>query len=105
MLPIGAYEPRWMMQYQHMDPGEAYRAFGDLEARYLLPMHWGTFDLTDEPADLAPKVLVETVEREDGDPERIRVLAIGESFELPPAQDQAGPGATIDAGDDSPSSP
>ena len=55
LLPIGAYEPRWFMRFQHMDPPEAWRAFLDLGARFLLPMHWGTFDLTDEPVDLAPR--------------------------------------------------
>ena len=56
-LPIGAYEPRWFMRYQHVDPEEGYQAFLDLGARVMIPMHWGCFDLTDEPADLAPKVL------------------------------------------------
>ena len=83
LLPIGAYEPRWFMAHQHMDPAEAYRAFEDLGARYLLPMHWGTFDLTDEPIDLPPKVLREVVSSCEGDPDRVRVLAIGERFRIP----------------------
>jgi len=40
MLPIGAYEPRWFMQHQHMDPAEAYQAFLDLRAQHMLAMHW-----------------------------------------------------------------
>ena len=56
-LPIGAYEPRWFMAYPHMNPAEAHRAFLDLGARWMVPMHWGTFDLTDEPIDLPPRVL------------------------------------------------
>ena len=83
MLPIGAYEPRWFMGYQHMDPGDAYQAFEDLGARFLLPMHWGTFDLTDEPIDLPPKVLRDVVASRGGDPDRVRVLAIGERFPIP----------------------
>jgi N-acyl-phosphatidylethanolamine-hydrolysing phospholipase D len=83
MLPIGAYEPRWFMTYHHMDPAEAYQAFEDLGARFLLPMHWGTFDLTDEPVDLPPKVLREVVSSRGGDAERVRVLAIGERFRIP----------------------
>ncbi len=83
MLPIGAYEPRWFMGYQHMDPAGAYRAFQDLGARFMLPMHWGTFDLTDEPVDLAPHELAQVVEAQQGDPERIRTLAIGERWKLP----------------------
>jgi len=84
MLPIGAYEPRWVMKYQHMNPAEAYRAFLDLGAKHFLAMHWGTFDLTDEPMDLPPKVLLEEVGARGGDRDAIHVLAIGETFELTP---------------------
>ena len=82
MLPIGAYEPRWMMRYNHMDPTEAFLAFRDLGARQMLPMHWGTFDLTDEPADLPPQVLGEIVEAAGGVDGRVHVPAIGERVEL-----------------------
>jgi N-acyl-phosphatidylethanolamine-hydrolysing phospholipase D len=78
-LPIGAYEPRWFMRYQHVNPEEAWRAFRDLGARTMIPMHWGCFDLTDEPADLAPKVLAEILQREGADNrERVRTMAVGE---------------------------
>jgi L-ascorbate metabolism protein UlaG (beta-lactamase superfamily) len=50
MLPIGAYAPRWFMQNMHMDPEEALLAFQDLGARVMVPMHWGTFQLSREPA-------------------------------------------------------
>lgn len=49
MLPIGAYDPPWFMQPQHMGPEEAGRAFLELGAKNLVCMHWGTFKLTDEP--------------------------------------------------------
>jgi len=81
-LPIGAYEPRWFMRYQHMDPEEALRAFRDLGARHFFGMHWGTFDLTDEPVDLAPRALAEAVARSGEDPGPIHVLAVGERFPL-----------------------
>jgi N-acyl-phosphatidylethanolamine-hydrolysing phospholipase D len=83
MLPIGGYEPRWFMRYQHMDPADAYQAFLDLGARYMLPMHWGTFDLTDEPADLPPHVLAKVVAERGADAARVRTLAIGERWKLP----------------------
>jgi len=87
LLPIGAYEPRWFMKYQHLDPAEAYQAFLDLRAQTLLSMHWGTFDLTDEPLDLPPRVLDAVVARRGGDPARVHNLAIGERFELPRRSD------------------
>lgn len=49
MMPIGAYEPAWFMEHNHMNPEQACRAFLDVGARHLVPMHWGTFQLTDEP--------------------------------------------------------
>jgi N-acyl-phosphatidylethanolamine-hydrolysing phospholipase D len=81
-LPIGAYEPRWFMRYQHADPTEGYQAFLDLGARTMIPMHWGCFDLTDEPADLAPKVLARVLEEKGADRERVRILAVGERWRI-----------------------
>lgn len=52
MLPLGAYEPRWFMAEQHMDPEQALDTWQVMEARYALPMHYGTFDLSDEPLEL-----------------------------------------------------
>jgi N-acyl-phosphatidylethanolamine-hydrolysing phospholipase D len=87
LLPIGAYEPRWFMRYQHMNPDEAYQAFLALRARYMVAMHWGTFDLTDEPLDLPPKALTEAVRARGGEQNRVQVLAIGERWALPPRRD------------------
>ncbi|MCA1589323.1 MAG: MBL fold metallo-hydrolase [Acidobacteria bacterium] len=49
LIGIGAYEPRWFMEPNHNDPSDALRAFHDARARFLIPMHYGTFDLSDEP--------------------------------------------------------
>jgi N-acyl-phosphatidylethanolamine-hydrolysing phospholipase D len=87
LLPIGAYEPRWFMRDQHMNPEEAYRAFLDLGARYMVGIHWGTFDLTDEPLDLPPRALREAVAAAGGDGERVKLLAIGERWHLPESED------------------
>ncbi len=48
LLPIGAYEPRWLTAYQHMDPNEAVRAHLELAAAASLAVHFGTFELSDE---------------------------------------------------------
>jgi L-ascorbate metabolism protein UlaG (beta-lactamase superfamily) len=50
IIPIGAYKPAFMMEQSHLNPREAVQAFTDLGGRYLVPMHFGTFDLSDEPA-------------------------------------------------------
>lgn len=52
MAPIGSYEPRWFMKENHMSPEEALQAAKDVNARVFIPIHWGTFDLTDEPLGL-----------------------------------------------------
>ncbi len=51
LLPIGAYEPRWFMSDQHMNPDDAVRAHIDLGACRSVAMHFGCFRLTDEGID------------------------------------------------------
>ncbi|MCK6506096.1 MBL fold metallo-hydrolase [Myxococcota bacterium] len=78
VLPLGAYEPRWFMAEQHMAPEASVAALGALGARSLLGMHWGTFDLTDEPLDHgAFELLPAAVEAADLPGGRFHVLAHG----------------------------
>ena len=55
ILPIGAYEPRWFMKDQHMNPSDAVKALADCGAQQALAHHHGTFQLTDEAID-APAI-------------------------------------------------
>jgi L-ascorbate metabolism protein UlaG (beta-lactamase superfamily) len=82
MLPIGAYDPRWFMQPVHVDPEEALQAFEDLGARTFVAMHWGTFKQADEPLDEPPVRLEAERVRRSIPPERVKVLAIGESLDV-----------------------
>lgn len=50
-VPIGAYRPEYIMKHNHTDPAEALRAGSDLRAKTLIPIHYGTFRLSDEPLD------------------------------------------------------
>jgi L-ascorbate metabolism protein UlaG (beta-lactamase superfamily) len=84
MLPIGAYDPRWFMRAQHMNPEDAVQAFQDLGARRFFAMHWGTFKLTDEPMD-EPPGFTRRVWAERGLPqEQLLIPAIGETTYLTP---------------------
>ena len=56
LLPIGAYHPE-SFRHVHMGPDEAVRAFKDLRARQLVPMHYGTFKLSFEEMDEPPRWL------------------------------------------------
>ena len=50
LMPIGAYKPAFMMAKSHVNPHEAAKAVNVLRAGHVVPMHYGTFDLSDEPA-------------------------------------------------------
>jgi L-ascorbate metabolism protein UlaG (beta-lactamase superfamily) len=79
MLPIGAYDPPWFMQPQHMGPEEAVRAFDLLGARTLVAMHWGTYKLTDEPVGEPPERLLAAWGERDRPRRRLWILDIGET--------------------------
>ena len=70
MLPVGAYEPRWFMRPQHMNPEEALQTFDDLGAARFVGMHWGTFDLTDEPLRQGAERLQKLVAEQGRDADR-----------------------------------
>lgn len=88
MLPIGGYEPAWFMEHYHLNPEQAGTAFLELAARRLVPMHWGTIQLTDEP-------LCEPIDRmrswwhENGpnSPRQLEVLDVGASLRFGDSHD------------------
>jgi N-acyl-phosphatidylethanolamine-hydrolysing phospholipase D len=82
MLPIGAYDPPWFMQPQHMGPEEAGRAWEILGARNLVAMHWGTFRLTDEPMGEPPERARAWWAERGHATDRLWVLDLGETRAL-----------------------
>ncbi|MGI9175449.1 MAG: MBL fold metallo-hydrolase [Rhodothermales bacterium] len=81
LFPIGAYRPRWFMRPVHMDPEEAVQAFQDVGAEHFIPIHWGTFDLADEPIQ-EPAERVRIRAHEQGLEEELHMLDIGTAFTL-----------------------
>jgi L-ascorbate metabolism protein UlaG (beta-lactamase superfamily) len=82
ILPIGAYEPRWFMRDQHMNPAESVQALIDCGAELALAHHHGTFQLTDEAID-APLIALDGALKAAGiSPERFRALLPGQVWQL-----------------------
>lgn len=78
-VPIGAYDPPSIMRFVHTNPEEALRAGRDLRAHRVVAMHWGTFDLTDEPLDEPPRRFRAAAARYGYDADTAWVLDIGET--------------------------
>jgi len=81
-VPIGAYEPSAMMRPAHVDPEEAVQAAVDLKARRALAMHYGTFDLSDEPLDEPPRRFLAAAGEQPLGEAAAWVLRIGETREF-----------------------
>lgn len=77
LLPIGAYSPPAFRRV-HMNPEDALQAFVDLRARYLVPIHWGTFVVSYEPIDEPPQWLRRLASRRALS-DRVVVLQHGET--------------------------
>src|SRR5262249_41536281 len=80
LLPIGAYEPPWVLQVVHMNPDEAVRAHIDVEAERSVGMHFGTFPLTAEGIDDPIRELEKACRARGVPPDRFRAPAFGESI-------------------------
>lgn len=96
MLGVGAYKPSFMMSESHTSPDEAVQIFNEMSAvsiefappnmpfpkiKTLIPMHYGTYDLADEPLGEPFRALkqLESSEKIQG---KLAMLAVGEVFSL-----------------------
>lgn len=76
LISVGAYEPRWFMKENHLNVLESISVMEDLGARLMIPGHWGTFKLGDEPPGL-PRYQYEKL-----DNKKVKLMEIGEIFPL-----------------------
>jgi N-acyl-phosphatidylethanolamine-hydrolysing phospholipase D len=84
LIAVGACEPRWFMQAQHVDPAEAVQIHLDLRAKRSVGVHWGTFALADEPLDHPIKALAVAREARGVPEAEFSLMAVGESQRFPP---------------------
>ena len=82
ILPIGAYEPRWFMKDQHMNPQDAVKALADCGAEQALAHHHGTFQLTDEAIDAPVIALGAALDEAKIPRERFAALKPGQVVEI-----------------------
>jgi N-acyl-phosphatidylethanolamine-hydrolysing phospholipase D len=78
-IPIGAYMPPEIMRFSHTTPEQAVQAFLDVRARVMVPNHYGTFDLADEPFEEPPVRLEAEARRMGLGPDRVWLLRHGET--------------------------
>jgi L-ascorbate metabolism protein UlaG (beta-lactamase superfamily) len=83
ILPIGAYEPRDVMQANHMNPEEAVRVFETLKPAMALGIHWGTFQLTFEAIDDPPRQLAAARQARGIADGRFATTEVGRTFRVP----------------------
>lgn len=76
MIGVGAYTPDYMMQDVHTSPSEAVQVIQDLGAKNFIPMHYGTYDLADEPMG-EPFRLLESYKKDKTLKTSVRILDIG----------------------------
>jgi N-acyl-phosphatidylethanolamine-hydrolysing phospholipase D len=78
LIPISAYRPEWFMRPLHLNPFEAVQVHLDLKSKQSVAMHWGTFELADEPLAEPPLLLAKALEKAGVPREAFRLLRFGE---------------------------
>ena len=91
IIPVTALNPRLFMHYAHMNADEALDAFHDLKADHFIPAHWGTFQISREPAGFPLLELRRRIKESGSDPSRFIIMDLGEihTFHAKPEEEQA----------------
>jgi len=83
LLPIGAYEPRWLMAPMHIDPAEAVAAHRLLGAKTSVAIHYATFSQADEGQDAPARALTAALSPAEKAAGSFLLLPFGEGRSLP----------------------
>lgn len=78
-LPIGAFQPEWLMHDSHMNPQEAVQAHLDLQAGHSIGIHFGTFQLSNESIDQPVVDLNQATNKQKLPSDEFITLHVGES--------------------------
>lgn len=83
LIPIGAYDPRYIMSPMHANPFDSVNIFVDTKCKRAMGIHWGTWVLTEEDV-LEPPQLLKKALKGKGISEKgvFDVCEIGESREF-----------------------
>lgn len=83
LIPIGAYDPRYIMSPMHANPFDSVNIFKDTKCQRAMGIHWGTWVLTEEDVLEPPKLLKKALSK-NGIAETgvFDVCEIGESREF-----------------------
>jgi N-acyl-phosphatidylethanolamine-hydrolysing phospholipase D len=83
LIPIGAYNPRYLLSSLHSNPYDSVNLFKDVRCKRAIGIHWGTWYLTEEPA-LEPAKMLKEALAQAGITEKgvFEVCAPGESFQF-----------------------
>ncbi len=79
LMPVGAYKPSFIMEHSHTSPTEAVQAFHDLGGKRFIPMHYGTYDLSDEPIG-EPVRILRKLQKEQQIKGEYLELGLGEAY-------------------------
>ncbi len=81
LMPIGAYKPSYVMQSEHVSPKEALNVYQVLKGKCFIPMHYATFDLSDEPLGEPIQYLKQEAKRM-GIADELSIIPLGKPFYL-----------------------
>nr|OQO19391.1 hypothetical protein B0A51_11265 [Rachicladosporium sp. CCFEE 5018] len=82
LIPIGAYDPRFVMSAMHANPYDSVNIFVDTKCNRAMGIHWGTWVLTEEDVLEPPRVLKKALEWKGLDEGVFGTCDIGESREF-----------------------
>ncbi|KAI9738978.1 MAG: hypothetical protein M1818_005292 [Claussenomyces sp. TS43310] len=83
LIPIGAYDPRYLMSPMHANPYDSVEIFKDTRCKRAMGIHWGTWVLTMEDVLEPPTLLKRALKKSDlAETGVFDVCDIGESREF-----------------------